>query len=86
MWDLLKEIDWNDSGWKIAFFIVLVIFLTGLYHAVKFAAKQLVELISELKTLTAKMDTRITIVENRVEKHDEHIDMLMNSLLKATRK
>lgn len=84
MWDLLKEIEWDDSGWKIGFFIVSSIFLYGFYSLAKFLGQKFIKVIEELSELTQKMDVRIKLMEDRVEKHDEHIDILMRHVLLAT--
>jgi hypothetical protein len=95
MWDLIKEIDWTDSAWKIAFFVVTIAFIFATYHLVKILGVRFMTLFDRLTTLSDKMDERIMMLEQdqkmnierfkkvdeRFEKNDKHIDMLISKLM-----
>lgn len=93
MWEFINKIDLADGAWKIAFIVVAAILVYAIYHGVKFFGTRFLKIMDRLTDLSDKMDKRITLVEqeqkfqnDRLMKHDEHIDMLMQSLLKATRR
>lgn len=70
MWDILKEIEWSDNGYKIALVVVIVVFVYALYHLVKFIGKRFMDIfqslqdnVSELKELNKNAAMEITIIK-----------------------
>lgn len=107
MWDALKTIDWTDSGYKIAFFVVLVVFFYALYHLAKFVGARFLQIfdklqenVSELKEMNKNAAEQITLIKEeqkfqnqQILAHDERfkitdgrLDLLMQSMIKATKR
>lgn len=93
MWEFINKIDLADGVWKLAFLATAGILVYAIYHAVKFFGNRFLKIMDRLTDISDKMDRRITLVEqeqkfqnDRLMKHDEHIDMLMQALIKATKR
>lgn len=80
MWKVLEGIDWTDSGYKIAFFVVLVIFIFALYNLAKFIGKRFLEIfeklqenVSELKELNKNAAKEIDLIKQEQKFQNEQI-------------
>lgn len=93
MWEFINKIDLADGAWKIAFLATAGVLVYAIYHGVKFFGSRFLKIMDRLTDISDKMDKRITLVEQEqkfqndtLAKHGEHIDMLMTTLLKATKR
>ncbi len=100
MWEFINKIDVSDSAWKVAFLAAAGVLCFAIYHGIRFFGQRFLKIMDRLTDLSDKMDKRITLVEQehkmnierfkkvdeRFEKNDKHIDMLMSTLLKATQR
>lgn len=82
MWDLLKEIDWSDNGYKTALVIVIAAFLFSTYHLVRFIGNNLLKVfkkleqnVEELKELNKNQTTEISLIKQEQKFQNEQILM-----------
>lgn len=97
---MLNEINWAESAWRASFFALAVVLVYAIYHGIKFFGSRFLKIIDRLTDLSDKMDARIVILESeqklnieRFNSHDEkfdhqqkHIDMLISTLISATKR
>lgn len=80
MWDILKGIDWTDSGYKIAFFVVMVVFVFALYNLAKFMGKRFLEIfeklqenVNELKEMNKNAASEIELIKQEQKFQNDQI-------------
>lgn len=100
MWEFINKLDLTTGAWKVAFLITAGILVYAIYHGARFIGQRFLTIMNRLTDLNDKMDKRIVLLEQdqrmnierfkkvdeNFERNNDHIDMLMKTLLKATQR